>query len=115
MKDCLFCVIANHQKESLIWEDELVAAFRDIHPKAPVHVLVVPKRHVEKLQDLDDDALSAGLLAAVRSVAVQEGLAEGYRVVINVGRSGGQVVDHLHLHVLGGKKFSHDEIEQSAE
>lgn len=108
MNNCLFCRIAGHDKENLVWENEHAAAFNDIHPSAPVHILVVPKKHVEKLQDLEDPALAGELMMAVRAVAAQAGLASGYRVVINVGRPGGQVVDHLHIHVLGGKNFGHN-------
>jgi histidine triad (HIT) family protein len=109
MKDCLFCQIANHDKEKLVWENQAAAAFNDIHPSAPIHILVVPKKHIKMLQDLDDPALGGELLMAVQAVAAQAGLADGYRVVINVGRPGGQVVDHLHIHVLGGKNFSHQD------
>jgi histidine triad (HIT) family protein len=102
MNDCLFCAIANGPQKMLVWSSDDVAAFRDIHPKAPVHLLVVPKQHVTNLDDLDDPWLGGRLLAAVKTVAAQEGIAGAYRVSIHNGRAAGQIVDHLHLHVLGG-------------
>jgi histidine triad (HIT) family protein len=104
MNDCLFCSIANGDKDKLIWENEHAAAFNDIHPAAPVHVLVVPKRHATNLDELDDPELAGQLLMAVRSVAQQLGIAGRYRVQINNGRMAGQVVDHLHLHVKAGEQ-----------
>jgi histidine triad (HIT) family protein len=103
MKDCLFCAIANGDAEKLVWQNEVAAAFNDIHPKAPVHVLVVPKRHVENLDELDDAELAGQMLMAVREVAHAMGLEGRFRVVLNNGRPAGQVIDHLHFHVLGGK------------
>jgi histidine triad (HIT) family protein len=102
--DCLFCQIAS-DKSKLVWENANMAAFKDIHPKAPVHILVVPKRHVESLDQLDDRDLAAELINGIKQVASQAGIAGGYRVQINVGRHGGQLVDHLHIHLLGGKTF----------
>lgn len=102
MNNCLFCGIANGSDEKLIWSNEHAAAFNDIHPKAPVHVLVVPKRHVEKLDDLDDRELAGEMLIAVREVAKAVGVEGRYRVQANNGRGAGQVVDHLHFHILGG-------------
>lgn len=104
-EDCLFCNIANHKKEALVWENQIAAAFKDIHPKAPTHLLVVPKAHVENLDELKDSTLAAELISAVQEVADLAGLADGYRVVVNVKDAGGQVVDHLHIHILGGKKL----------
>jgi histidine triad (HIT) family protein len=105
--ECIFCRIANGEIPSaMVYEDDLVIAFRDIHPAAPVHVLVVPRRHVASLNSLTDDdaALAAGLLRAAREVAKREAVADaGYRVVTNIGANGGQSVDHLHFHVLGGR------------
>lgn len=109
MNDCLFCAIANGDPDKLIWQNEVAAAFRDIHPKAPVHILVVSKRHVQHLDALDDAELAGQLMMAVREVARQEGIAEAYRVHINNGRGAGQVVDHLHMHLLG--KFKPDTLD----
>lgn len=90
---------------SIVLEDEHVLAFRDIAPQAPVHVLVIPKRPIPRLSSATstDADLLGRLLDAARRVAEQEGLGRGYRVVINNGEHGGQTVDHLHLHVLGGR------------
>lgn len=104
--DCLFCQIANGDKKNLIWENDVAAAFNDIHPKAPVHVLVVPKVHIDSLDDLSDSKTAGELLLAVQSVAEHLDVAGGYRVMINVGRSGGQLIDHLHVHIMAGKHFS---------
>ena len=93
----------------IVYEDDRALAFRDIDPKAPVHVLVIPKkpvRGISSAEDADRDLLGHLLLVA-RDVAKQEGLAEsGYRIVTNNGRDGGQSVDHLHLHVLGGRQMT---------
>ena len=106
MGDCLFCRIASGQADAdVIAENERAIAFRDIQPKAPVHILVVSKEHHASLAETsDDDAAMLGeLLRFSRVVAEKLGVARsGYKVVLNVGRGGGQLVDHLHLHVLGG-------------
>jgi len=90
----------------IVYEDDQSLAFRDVRPQAPVHVLVIPKKEIPALAAAgdEDSSLLGHLLTVVRRVAVQEGLAEnGYRVIINCGRDGGQTVDHLHLHLLGGR------------
>ena len=89
----------------LVYEDELALAFRDVRPQAPVHVLVIPKRPLRNLAEMRDEdaALLGHLQRVIRDVAVQLGLKNGYRVVLNVGPDGGQTVDHLHYHVLGGR------------
>jgi histidine triad (HIT) family protein len=100
---CLFCRIARGDiPADRVLETEDIVAIRDINPQGPVHVLVMPKWHVDGLQDLAaDDATWNRLLAVVQQVAVAESLANGFRVVINQGEDGGQTVPHLHLHVLG--------------
>lgn len=104
--DCIFCAIASGAAPArLVHEDEHVLAFEDIHPQAPVHVLVVPRRHVESLWELDDPELAGRLLVATAEVARKLGLARGFRVITNSRRDGGQEVPHLHLHVLGGKRL----------
>lgn len=89
----------------LVYEDELALAFRDVRPQAPVHVLVIPKRPLRNLAEMRDEdaALLGHLQRVIRDVAVQLGLKNGYRVVLNVGPDGGQTVDHLHFHLLGGR------------
>jgi len=103
--NCIFCRIANGELGTeFVASSENAVAFDDIAPSAPVHVLVVPKRHIASLRDLDDPLLAAELLALTRSVADEKGLLEsGYRVVSNNGAEAGQTVFHLHFHVLGGK------------
>jgi histidine triad (HIT) family protein len=94
---------------TFVYEDDDVVAIHDINPAAPVHLLVIPRKPIPSLADLEDgDAELAGrVLLAVRKVAAQEGLAErGYRVVVNTGQEGGQSVPHLHFHILGGKQLS---------
>jgi histidine triad (HIT) family protein len=107
--DCLFCkMVSGAIQPDKVYEDADVLAFRDINPKAPVHVLVVPKRHVSTLNDLSDaDAALAGkLLLAGQKVAKQLGVADsGYRIVNNCNGEGGQVVWHVHMHVLGGRQM----------
>jgi histidine triad (HIT) family protein len=110
MTDCLFCkMVAGEIKPDVVLETDQVLAFRDIRPQAPVHVLVIPKRHVPTLDDLpaDDPELAAALLDAARQVAEKEGIAaSGYRTVINCRGDSGQEVYHLHLHVLGGRRLN---------
>jgi histidine triad (HIT) family protein len=91
-----------------VYENDTVVAFRDIQPLAPTHVLIVPREHISSVSDLrdDDGAIAGALLLAARVVADQEGLTEnGYRVVTNTGPWAGQTVDHIHLHVLGGRQL----------
>jgi histidine triad (HIT) family protein len=108
MTDCLFCkMAAGDIKPDVVYEDNTVLAFRDISPQAPVHIVIIPKRHVATLNDLDDKELAGQLLRSAAIVAQQEGLAEqGYRTVINCNQNGGQTVYHLHLHVLGGRQLA---------
>jgi histidine triad (HIT) family protein len=105
--DCVFCKIARKEiPAKLVHEDDDVVAFEDLNPQAPVHVLVVPRRHVPSLNELEagDDALAGKLLRVAAGIARARGVAEpGWRAVVNVGKEGGQVVFHVHLHVLGGR------------
>lgn len=109
-EDCLFCrIVAGDIPASVIAEGEEWVAFRDIHPQAPTHVLVVPRRHVSTLDDLGsgDESLAGALVGAAARLARAEGLVEGgYRVVMNCGAGAGQSVFHIHLHLLGGRRFS---------
>jgi histidine triad (HIT) family protein len=109
VSDCLFCRIAKREIQAdVVLEREDVLAFRDINPQAPTHVLVIPKEHVASLAAIDErhDRLLASLVGAVNQVARQDGVVDGFRVVSNTGAAAGQSVDHLHLHVLGGRTFS---------
>lgn len=107
MDECIFCKIARGEiPADVVLEDEEFVAIRDIDPKAPVHVLVIPREHVTSLHDIDgwDDARAHGMLRMAVAVAEETGVAEsGYRVVSNAGPDAGQEVDHLHVHVLGGR------------
>ncbi|MDB4886598.1 MAG: histidine triad protein [Gemmatimonadetes bacterium] len=107
-ESCLFCRIVRREiPAAIIWEDEHSLAFRDIDPKAPTHVLVIPKSHVASLNDADDALAIGRLSVAAAGIATSEGIAErGYRTVINTGRDAGQTVFHLHLHLLGGRHMS---------
>jgi len=106
MGDTLFGKIIRREiPAEIVYEDDDVLAFRDINPQAPVHVLVIPHKHVASLAEAEktDEALLGHLLWAAAEVARMKALANGYRVVISTGRDGGQTVDHLHVHVLGGR------------
>jgi histidine triad (HIT) family protein len=104
---CLFCRIVRREiPASIVWENEHALAFRDVRPEAPVHVLVIPKRHFASLNDAADARQLGELLLAAREIAEGEGIAEsGYRTVVNTGGNAGQTVFHLHVHVMGGRQM----------
>lgn len=109
MEDCLFCKIAAGEIPSTkVYEDDMVYAFRDIAPQAPVHILLIPKKHISGWSAVtgESDALLAHLMRTAAVIAEQEGLGEGYRVVSNCGKNACQSVSHLHLHILGGTQLS---------
>ncbi len=110
MSDCLFCKIVDRKiPAKVVYEDDLTLAFDDIHPQAPVHTLVIPKKHVAAVQECSeqDQALLGGLLLTCAKVAALKGVAEsGHRIVVNTGGDGGQTVFHLHCHVTGGRHMS---------
>ena len=105
--DCLFCkIVAGEIPADIIYESETALAFRDINPQAPTHILVIPRKHIATINDIDegDQALVGSLYTAARDIASAEGIADdGYRAVMNCNESAGQSVFHIHLHVLGGK------------
>ena len=107
MEDCLFCKIVKGEVPSeKIYEDENVYAFKDIHPVAPVHILVIPKKHYTTLLDIEDTKIIGDIYSAINKIAKQEGIAEeGFRVIVNCGENGGQVVMHVHFHLIAGKKL----------
>ena len=109
MENCLFCkIIAGEIPSKKVYEDEYVYAFHDINPNAPVHVLVIPKKHIASIQEVSAENIDAvsRVLQAIPTIAGELGLAEnGYRVITNCGEDGGQSVKHLHFHILGGKKL----------
>ncbi len=110
MEACLFCQIAKRERPGkILYEDEQSVAFEDIHPKAPIHILIVPRQHIATLVDANetDDRLLGHLLLVANRIARQIGIADrGFRVVINCNSEGGQAVYHLHLHLLGGRPLS---------
>ena len=109
MEDCIFCKIANGAIPSKkVYEDAEIVAFDDIHPMAPVHVIVIPKKHIPTMLDVTKADMSTigSMFAAVQEVVQIKGINErGFRVVINCNKEGGQVIFHLHMHVLGGQKL----------
>lgn len=109
MTDCIFCRIAAGEVGKLVYEDEFIAAFDDLNPQAPVHVLIVPKKHVARISEIgDEDAETAGrLIAAANKIARDRGIdSSGYRLVINCNEGAGQSVWHVHVHLLGGRAFA---------
>ena len=109
MSDCIFCCIVRYGiPAQIVQEDQHTVAFRDINPQAPTHILVIPRQHLESLDQCSqaDPAILGHLLLMVQQIARDENLRSGYRVVINNGSEAGQTVFHLHLHLLGGRPFS---------
>lgn len=106
MENCLFCKIINGEiPSSIVYQDDNVVAFKDINPQAPVHILVVPKKHIQCAMDLEDsDAkLLSAVFSAIKKIAKENKLDNGFRIINNCGADGGQTVPHLHFHILGGK------------
>jgi histidine triad (HIT) family protein len=111
MADCIFCkIISGEIPGKIVFKDELVTAFHDINPAAPVHILVVPNKHINSTNELtiDDEPLMGHLLLTVKKIAEDEGIAQnGYRLIVNTGKHANQVVPHLHVHILGGHNLIH--------
>jgi histidine triad (HIT) family protein len=109
-ENCLFCKIVKGEiPADIVYESETALAFRDINPKAPTHVLVIPRKHISTINDIgtDDETILGSLYTAAREIAAQEGIAEdGYRAVMNCNEAAGQSVFHIHLHVMGGRFMS---------
>ncbi len=107
--DCIFDqIVAGKIPTQFLYQDNEIVAFRDIHPLAPVHILIIPKKHIPSLAGMTeaDLPLIGRMTGVANKLAIQEGIAEkGYRIVINTGKEGGQVIPHLHLHLLGGKRM----------
>jgi histidine triad (HIT) family protein len=106
MTDCIFCKIARGEIPSrMVYEDELVYAFHDIHPLRPTHVLVIPRKHIASLAEVTpaDEVVLGRLLSVAPRLAVENGSPDGFRVIINTGKIGGQEVPHLHVHILGDR------------
>ena len=110
MSQCIFCKIAAGELPAAkLYEDESVLAFRDLHPQAPTHILIIPRRHIATLNDLEpgDAELVGRIFLVAKQLAEQEGLAEaGYRTLFNCNKAGGQEVYHIHLHLLGGRQMT---------
>ena len=109
MNDCLFCkIVAGDIPADKVYEDEQILVFKDINPQADVHLLMIPKLHVASLNELDKghDEVIAQMLRRLPQVAQQQGLDDGFRTIINTGKGGGQIVFHLHMHLLGSKNRS---------
>ena len=103
MPDCIFCkIIKGEVPSAKAYEDDEFVAFADIHPKAPVHVLVVPKEHIESVNRLENEQLAGKWLLTARAVAHKLGIGRAYQLKVHVGKEAGQEVDHVHMHVLGG-------------
>ena len=107
--DCLFCkIVAKEIPSTTVYEDDLVYAFRDIDPQAPVHILIIPKQHIGSVNEITDEncAIVGHIFKVAAEIAKKEGIAEdGYRIVTNIGENGGQTVGHLHYHMLGGRSL----------
>ena len=107
--DCVFCrIVAGEIPGDMVYQDAEIVAFRDIHPVASTHILILPRKHIGSLQEMDesDGVLVGRMVLCAKQLAEQEGVAErGYRLVVNSGPEGGQIVPHLHLHLIGGRKL----------
>ena len=107
--NCIFCKIINKEiPADIVYQDDEIIAFKDIAPVAPVHLLIIPKKHILSVNnlELEDKELIGRLFLTARKIAKEQGVSEtGYRLVINIGKDAGQTIDHLHLHLLGGKKL----------
>ena len=109
MSDCIFCAIAGHEiPTNAVYEDDRILCFHDLEPQAPVHVLVIPKKHIASLDDAseEDQELLGYILVKIHEIAAELGLENGYRVVINNGEDAFQTVKHLHFHILGKRKLT---------
>jgi len=107
MGECIFCKIINkEQSADIIYEDNVFVVFKDINPSAPTHLLLVPKKHISSVNDLkpEDKKMIGDLFLLAKKIAAQQGISDGYKLVFNVGKKGGQIVDHIHLHLIGGWK-----------
>lgn len=109
MDDCIFCKIIKREiPSSIVYEDNEIIAFRDVNPQAPIHILVIPKKHISSLVDLkeENEMVVGRIYTVINKIAEQEEIdKKGFRVIVNCGEDGGQEVKHLHFHILGGKKL----------
>ena len=109
MEDCIFCkIIRGEIPSTKVYEDDEILAFNDVNPAAPIHILVIPKKHIDSLADMkpEDEKLVGKIYGVINKIAEREGFKdEGFRVIVNCGKNGGQEVMHLHFHILAGKKL----------
>ncbi len=108
MTDCIFCKIINGEiPTTFLYQDDQIVSFKDIRPKADVHILVVPRQHIKSLAEINvsHSQLLSHLIASLPKIAQAAGLCNGFRAIINTGPGGGQEIDHLHIHIIGGKKL----------
>lgn len=108
MNTCIFCKIgAKEIPSDVVYEDDHLLAFRDLNPQAPEHILIIPKKHIARIENLtsEDAELMGRIIVAAKYIAEGHGLKNGYRLVFNNGSDGGQEVEHIHLHLMGGRKF----------
>lgn len=106
MSDCIFCKIVDKDIPStMVYEDEYVYAFKDISPQAPVHIVLIPKKHYDDITKIYDENVQVAIFSAIQKIAVNEKLENGFRVVCNTGVQGGQTVGHLHFHILSGRNL----------
>jgi histidine triad (HIT) family protein len=110
MTDCLFCKIRNGDIPcDIVFENDEVLAFNDVNPQAPLHVLIIPKKHISTVNDMEnsDEAIMGSLFTAAKTIAAQQGLSDdGYRLVVNCNEKAGQTVFHIHMHLLGGRDMT---------
>jgi len=110
--DCIFCKIINKETPAdIVYESEKVIVFKDINPKAPIHILIVPKKHITSVKEveIEDKELLGELFLVAKKIARDKNL-KGYKLIVNVGREAGQIVDHLHIHLLSGKPSHHNKL-----
>jgi histidine triad (HIT) family protein len=111
MSDCIFCkIVEGSAKADIVYKDGQVTAFRDLHPVAPTHILIVPNKHIASINDMtkEDEPVLGHMHLVAKEIAQQEGVAaQGYRLIVNTGAHAGQVIFHLHLHVIGGQRMRH--------
>lgn len=110
MNNCIFCQISNHQQPAeIVYEDEQMIVFKDISPKAPVHLLIVPKKHIDSIEHLEeeDKELVSQMIFLAKKIAQEQGISQtGYKLLFNVGRAAGQIIGHIHLHLMGGGEMN---------
>lgn len=107
MDECVFCKIVNGSNPTeIIYEDDNLIAFPDLHPQAPTHVLIIPKKHIRSLNEIYDGQIIVDMIKAAKQIAKDKGIFDrGYRIVINTGAEGHQIIQHLHMHLLGGRQL----------